>query len=96
MNVYFRDTTKLLSYIMRIWLYASPVLWLPQMLTGASQILLYLNPFGPALSANSQIWIDGTAPTALQFITAYAWAVLTLVIGGYFFISRERDFAVRI
>jgi len=24
LNVYFRDTTKLLSYIMRIWLYASP------------------------------------------------------------------------
>jgi teichoic acid transport system permease protein len=66
------------------------------MLTGSSQILLYLNPFGPALSANSRIWIDGTAPTALQFIAAYVWAVLTLLIGGYFFISRERDFAVRI
>ncbi len=96
MNVYFRDTSKLLSYIMRIWLYASPVLWLPQMLTGTYQILLYLNPFGPALSANSRIWIDGSAPTASQFIAAYVWAVLTLIIGGYFFISRERDFAVRI
>lgn len=96
MNVYFRDTGKLLSYIMRIWLYISPVLWLPQMLTGASQILLYLNPFGPVLAANSRIWIDGSTPTALQFIAAYGWAVLTLIIGGYFFISRERDFAVRI
>lgn len=96
MNVYFRDTSKLLSYTMRIWLYASPVLWLPSMLTGSYRILLYLNPFGPALTANSQIWIDGSAPSLSQVIGAYLWAIFTLIIGGYFFISRERDFAVRI
>jgi teichoic acid transport system permease protein len=96
MNVYFRDTSKLLNYIMRIWLYASPVLWLPEMLSGSYRILLYLNPFGPALSANSQIWIDGAAPSIPQVIAAYSWALFTLLIGGYFFISRERDFAVRI
>ena len=32
LNVYFRDTTKLLNYILRIWLYACPVLWLPEVL----------------------------------------------------------------
>jgi teichoic acid transport system permease protein len=96
MNVYFRDTSKLLSYTMRIWLYASPVLWLPSMLTGSYRILLYLNPFGPALTANSQIWIDGSSPSLSHIVGAYLWAIFTLIIGGYFFISRERDFAVRI
>ena len=27
MTVYFRDTTKFLSYVLRIWLYLSPVLY---------------------------------------------------------------------
>ena len=96
MNVYFRDTTKLLSYIMRIWLYASPVLWQPDMLTGWHRIILYLNPLGPILSTNSRIWIDGQTPTAPQFLGCLFWAIGSILLGGYFFISRERDFAVRI
>ena len=96
MNVYFRDTTKLLSYIMRIWLYASPVLWQPDMLTGWHRIILYLNPLGPIISANSRIWIDGMTPTSSQLIGCLLWAFAAIFLGGYFFISRERDFAVRI
>jgi teichoic acid transport system permease protein len=96
MNVYFRDTSKLLSYTTRIWLYASPVLWLPEMLHGWHRAILYVNPLGPALSATSEIWIRGNQPTAAQLIGLLVWALLALTFGGYFFISRERDFAVRI
>jgi teichoic acid transport system permease protein len=96
LNVYFRDTTKLLSYIMRIWLYASPVLWQPDMLSGWYRIILYLNPLGPILSANSRIWIDGLTPTLSQAIGCVVWCLISILFGGYFFISRERDFAVRI
>ena len=96
MNVYFRDTTKLLAYTTRIWLYASPVLWLPEMLHGWHRILLFVNPLGPALAATSEIWIRGRQPSAAQLIGLLAWAIFSLTLGGYFFISRERDFAVRI
>jgi teichoic acid transport system permease protein len=96
MNVYFRDTSKLLSYTTRIWLYGSPVLWLPEMLHGWHRVILYLNPLGPALSATSEIWIRGHAPTLAQLIGLLVWALIAIVLGGYFFISRERDFAVRI
>jgi teichoic acid transport system permease protein len=81
---------------MRIWLYASPVLWQPEMLSGWYRIILYLNPIGPILSANSRIWIDGATPTLSQIIGCLIWAFLAILLGGYFFISRERDFAVRI
>jgi len=96
MNVYFRDTSKLLTYITRIWLYASPVLWLPEMVHGWHRAILYVNPLGPVLSANSRIWIEGLAPTVAQLVASLIWSVLALLLGGYFFISRERDFAVRI
>jgi teichoic acid transport system permease protein len=96
MNVYFRDTNKLLSYVLRIWLYLSPVLWVPDMLHGKQQLAIYLNPLGPVLSANSEVWIRGEAPTLSYLLTAIAWAFGSLIVGGYFFSSRERDFAVRI
>ena len=96
MNVYFRDTSKLLSYTTRIWLYASPVLWVPTMVHGWHRAILYINPLGPALGATSNVWIEGKAPTGAQFIGMFTWAILAILFGGYFFISRERDFAVRI
>jgi len=96
MNVYFRDTNKLLSYFMRIWLYASPVLWLPEMLHGWHRAILFINPLGPVLSSTSNVWIKGINPTPGELVGCIAWALGSLLIGGYFFISRERDFAVRI
>lgn len=95
-NVYFRDTSKLLTYIMRIWLYASPVLWLPEMLHGWHRVILYLNPLGPVLSANAEIWINGRVPSASQLIGIVAWSLITILVGGYIFTSREREFAVQI
>jgi teichoic acid transport system permease protein len=96
MNVYFRDTGKFLTYLMRIWLYASPVLWLPSMLHGWHRAILYVNPLGPALSATSRIWVEGKTPTLAELVGCLAWALLAISFGGYIFISRERDFAVRI
>ena len=58
--------------------------------------ILFLNPLGPILSANSRIWIDGQLPTLAQLIGCISWALISFLMGSYFFISRERDFAVRI
>jgi len=96
LNVYFRDTNKLLSYITRIWMYLSPVLWLPETLKGKSRLLLYANPLGPALTATSNVWIKGEGLHGLVIFGCIFWAVISILIGGYFFISRERDFAIRI
>ena len=96
MNVYFRDTTKLLSYTTRIWLYMSPVLWEPTRLHGWHRAILYINPLGPALSSTSNIWIEGKAPSLSMILGMAAWALAALLVGATFFISRERDFAVRI
>jgi len=96
MNVYFRDTNKLLTYITRIWMYLSPILWLPSSLHGKSKLLLYVNPLGPALTGNSRIWVDDTGLSRNVILGCIFWAVTSMCVGGYFFISRERDFAIRI
>ena len=96
LNVYFRDTTKLLTYITRIWMYLSPVLWLPSSLRGNMKILLWINPLGPVLNATSRVWVSGESLTQPIILGCILWAVASIVIGGYFFISRERDFAIRL
>ncbi len=96
MNVYFRDTNKFLAYVTRIWLYLSPVLWLPSTLRGWHYNLLLINPLGPAIAATSDVWVDGMNLNNLEIYGSIFWAIFSIVGCGYFFISRERDFAVRI
>jgi teichoic acid transport system permease protein len=96
MNVYFRDTSKFLAYLTRIWLYLSPVLWLPETLHGWHYKLLLINPLGPVLAATSDLWVNGKAPNHIEIIGSAFWAIFSIAACGYFFVSRERDFAVRI
>ena len=95
-NVYFRDTGKLLTYITRIWLYATPVLWSSDILKGWHKLIVDLNPLGSVISSVTSIWVDGKLPTSENLLAMSLWAVFLLIIGGYIFISRERDFAVRL
>ena len=36
------------------------------------------------------------APQVSQLLSALAWALGVFIVGTYFFLSRERDFAVRL
>ncbi len=98
LQVYFRDTTAFLPYIMRIWLYSSPVLWMVDQLPANSVIkrLAPLNPLYSIIGGYGQALQEGVMPGWDIWIPAVLWAVVSLVIGFGFFMSRERDFAVRI
>jgi ABC-type polysaccharide/polyol phosphate export permease len=95
-QVYFRDLTSFLRYMLRIWLYASPVLWVTAQVPEKYQSLLYINPLYPPLTALSQSVDLGRMPDTHLLLLTLAWAVGALVVGGLFFISREREFAVRL
>ena len=96
LNVYFRDTSKLLSYVSRLWLYVSPILWEPDRLHGWHRMILWANPLGPVLAANHEVWIRGETPSLAVFGAAFGWAIFLMLVGSYFFMTREREFAIRL
>jgi len=107
MTVYFRDTNKFLAYMLRMWLYLSPVLFTVDALKAKmdhvsifgvhlGNILIYANPLGPALGIMGDVWVKGVAPAPVLVGAAIAWALVLLFGGAWIFISRERDFAVRL
>jgi teichoic acid transport system permease protein len=98
-QVYFRDTSSFLPYFVRIWMYLSPVLWLPENVAHFSKTLLTiirLNPMYSMLGGYAETIQEAKVPDAGLFISSGLWAVAVAVIGFLFFISRERDFAVRL
>jgi teichoic acid transport system permease protein len=96
MNVYFRDTSKILSYVSRMWLYLSPVLWEPDRLEGWHRLIIWLNPLGPVIASMHRVWIQGISPSWAELGAATGWAFALVFVGAYFFMSREREFAFRI
>ena len=95
-QVYFRDLTAFLRYMLRIWLYLSPILWTAAQVPEKYKPFLYANPLYPPLTALNDAVTLGVTPRAGLLLLTLAWAVGALVVGSLFFISREREFAVRL
>lgn len=96
LNVYFRDTKNFLPYLTRAWLYLSPVLYESSSLTPALTPLKYLNPLAPFIDAWSGIFVRGDAPTGMNWALMAAWSIGLFLVASYLFLSREREFALRI
>ena len=95
-QVYFRDLKDFLPYALRVGLYASPVLYLASDMPERYRFLLDVNPLGRLLECWSTVLYEGHAPSVHAVAVASAWAVAAFVAGAAFFMSREREFAVRL
>ncbi len=96
LQVYFRDIKDFLPYVMRIWLYGSPILYYLSEVPERFRPIIDANPLTPMLAAWSDVLNRGLAPSAGLLAWGAAWAIGALVVGGLFFMSREREFAVRL
>ena len=100
LNVYLRDTSRLIPHLLRLWLYLSPAIWAYDRVLGDSTLDL-LARLNPAYSMMSAWTISLGGPLAdhpgitTQILIASGWAVALVVIGFLIFVSREDDFVVR-
>ena len=96
LQVYFRDLKSFMPYLLRVWLYASPVLYYASEMPEQYRFLLNVNPLGQLLAAWSDVINQGQAPTSQQLLVSAVWAFGFFVVGFVYFVSREREFAVRL
>lgn len=124
-TLYFRDMSTLLPYVLRIWMYITPVLFslsyvksevAAGKLPHAIEAVYKWDPFSPIINSwNTALVGDGPrpfwkggsinghfyaaasyTPQMTEILIGAVCAVVALVIGGWYFMSREREFAVRL
>jgi teichoic acid transport system permease protein len=95
-NVYFRDIASFLPYMTRSLLYLSPILYQASDLSDKLRSFEIANPIFYLLDAWSQVMVYAQAPDLFSLMHSLIWALAIFIIGTYFFLSRERDFAVRL
>jgi ABC-type polysaccharide/polyol phosphate export permease len=96
LQVYFRDTTSFLPYFVRIWLYLSPVLWYADQAPAKFKGFIQYNPLYCLIGGWTDLLVRGDVPELKMWIGAVVWAVVAGVVGSLFFMSREREFVVRL
>ncbi len=100
LQVYFRDTSSFLPFFVRIWMYLSPVLWASEHLTGrltpVTEALIKVNPMYSMLTGYGDLLQTDVWPPTFVWYASAAWAIGAAAIGFLFFMSREREFAVRL
>ncbi|MFM2144840.1 MAG: hypothetical protein RI899_628 [Actinomycetota bacterium] len=95
-NVYFRDIASFLPYLIRTLLYLSPILYEASALKPELRILQHINPLFALLDSWSTAIVHAQTPELASMFAASGWALGVLLVGTYFFLSREREFAVRL
>ncbi|MGN6334388.1 MAG: ABC transporter permease [Motilibacteraceae bacterium] len=96
LQIYFRDTTSFLPYFTRIWLYLSPVLWFPSSVSHRLKPFMAFNPLFSLVGGFSEALVQGNFPPLTMWLQGAFWAVTAFVVGALFFMSKEREFTVRI
>src|SRR4249920_991739 len=101
LNLYFRDVSNFLPYMLRLWLYLSPVLYFPEQLLNRlppalDHVVVLGNPLFAPLATWSRVMVQDVQPRPLYLLISACWAIAALVVGSYVFLSREREFAVRL
>jgi ABC-type polysaccharide/polyol phosphate export permease len=95
-QVYFRDTTSFLPYFVRIWLYLSPVLWFAEDAPERFRRFIVYNPLYSLIGGWTDLLVRGNIPDLSMWIGGVLWAAAAAVVGALFFMSREREFVVRL
>jgi teichoic acid transport system permease protein len=94
-TAFFKDVSNLLNYVLRVLMYATPVIYPVSMLSPGLQQVLAWNPLF-ALFASYQAIITGVTPSASMIFQSIGWAILLLVSGVWVFLRHERSFGLHI
>jgi len=77
-------------------LYLSPILYQASDLSDKLKTFELANPIFYLLDAWSQVMVYAQAPDLFSLLHSFIWALSIFIVGTYLFLSRERDFAVRL
>lgn len=94
--VYYRDVANLVPYVMRVWMYVTPVLFAVREIPPDYLWLFRLNPLYPYYAMFDRIFFTGATPYPHHIAMGAVYGALALVVGGVLFLRREREYAVRL
>ncbi len=95
-TVYFRDIAHLVRVILACFFYLIPIIYPLSAVPKKYEIFFQINPFSHFITLFRDIIYYGTAPTAQEWLIPLALSGLTLMIGFYILMIKEKDIIFRL
>lgn len=92
-NVYVRDVEYVVSFILNLLFYATPILYTASMFPEKIRWVLYLNPMTHLIDAYRSIFYYQTMPQISALLYILGLSVLVLIFGYFVFRKLEKGFA---
>jgi len=92
-NLLYRDIQYLLSLVITLWLYLTPVIYPADMVPAQYKIFFQLNPLAVIINAYRQTVLGGGSPSYSSLLIALIVSLIVLLLGLSYFKSREKIFA---
>lgn len=92
LNVFYRDVQPLLTLVIQVWFYASPIIYSVAMVPERLRLLYFLNPMAGVLEAYRDVLLYQHIPGSYLLVSAVI--ALLICFGGYWFFKQmEFQFA---
>jgi ABC-type polysaccharide/polyol phosphate export permease len=92
-NLLYRDIQYLLTLLLTLWFYATPVIYPADIIPSQYKILFQLNPMAVIVNAYRQVILGGGEPKYLSLLIALIVSLIIFLLGFFYFKSREKIFA---
>ncbi|MBA3906575.1 MAG: ABC transporter permease [Pseudonocardiales bacterium] len=96
LQVYNTDFKNLLPYLLRLGLYMTPILWFADSSSGIRGRIATFNPLSPIFELWSDAIVRGGLSPWETWLRALLYSVVLFVVGFVVYVSREREYAVRL
>jgi len=92
-NLLYRDIQYLLSLLLLLWMYLTPVIYPVDLVPEKYRFVFQLNPMSVIVNAYRQTILGGGMPNLMSMSIALVVSVLVLLVGFSYFKSREKIFS---
>src|SRR5262249_38491671 len=93
LHVYLRDTAQVLTVIMTLWFWATPIMITEQQIPKRFHALIALNPMSWVVRAYRYRLLSPEWPAMRELAVLAAFSMTVFVLGGLFFRHLKRGFA---
>jgi lipopolysaccharide transport system permease protein len=93
LHVFLRDTAQMLSVILTLWFWVTPIMIPETSIPSWARFLTYANPLYYGVRAYRQILLTSDVPNPSDLLMLTAYGAGMFVVGGLFFRYMKRGFA---
>ena len=95
LNVFFRDTEQIISVMLNLWFWLTPIVWIIDMIPEQYQFIIKINPMYYVAEGYRFSFIYHTPFWDLYRWSGYFWlaCLLTFIVGGLVFRKLKPEFA---